>query len=80
MYIEDLLKTATTDSLYTLLATVLTTLRTRGDITIAGGRIDTDHATIDLDGDSDDFTYVVAYYSEVDAEIAVREYGNRGAA
>lgn len=71
MDVTDLLKTATTDSLSRLLADVLTTLRTRGAVTLTDGRVDTEHATITLDGDG--VTFIPIYYSEANAETAMEQ-------
>lgn len=68
---QSLLKTATTDSLYALLADTLTVLRTRGEVTLTDGRVDTEHATVGLDEDG--FTFIHVYYGEANAETAMEQ-------
>lgn len=71
MDVKDLLKTATTDSLYHLLADVLGALRTRGDVTFEPGHIAAEHADISVQANG--FDYGVAYYGEANAFTAMEE-------
>ncbi len=71
MDVKDLLKTASTDSLYHLLASTLAALRTRGDVALNADHIATEHA--DISAQDDGFDYGVTYYGEANAMTAMEE-------
>lgn len=71
MDIQDLLKTATTDGLYHLLADTLTVLRTRGDVTIDGDRISMEFGEVYRKDDG--ITFGPCYYAEGSADLAMEE-------
>lgn len=71
MELQNLLKTATTDSLYMALGTMLTVLRTRGDVTIESGRISMEYGETYCRDDG--VTFGVCYYAEGSAELAMEE-------